>query len=95
MMKGFYSVRKILCLFLSLVITSALSGPVSTSADRAADGFFLTAEYDRLYFAPFDGSAPRLMVDGSTVCTVRSGRWMYASFEDGSVRRLSLNGSLV
>ena len=95
MMKGFYSVREILCLFLALVFTSALSGPVSASADSAADGFFLTAEYDRLYFAPFDGSAPRLMVDVSTVCTVRSGSWLYASFEDGSVRRLSLDGSLV
>ncbi len=65
------------------------------AAVPAADGFFLTAEYGRLYFAPIDGSAPRLMVDGNTTCMLRRDGWIYAAFEDGSVRRLSLDGSQV
>ena len=58
----------------------------------AGPGWFLTAEYNRLYFAPLDGSAPRLVVDSSTVCTERWGEWLYASFEDGSVRRVGPDG---
>ena len=95
-MKGTHF-RQMLCLLLALVLTGALFGcgravPASEEA-AAVPGFFLTAEYDRLYYAPLDGSAPRLLVDNSTVCTVRTGEWLYASFEDGSVRRLSLDGS--
>ena len=60
----------------------------------AGPGWFLTAEYNRLYFAPLDGSAPRLVVDSSTVCTERWGEWLYASFEDGSVRRVGPDGGV-
>ncbi len=61
----------------------------SADADAAAKaGFFLTAEYDRLYFAPLDGSAPQLLVDAGTVCTARWDEWVYASFDDGRVLRL-------
>ena len=96
MMKGIISVRQLL----TLVLTAVLFGcsPATTdaaAADPAATGFFLTAEYDRLYFAPLDGSAPRLLVDCTTISTVRWGEWLYAAFEDGSVRRLSLDGSQV
>ncbi len=58
-------------------------------------GFFLTAEYDRLYFAPLDGSAPRLLVDGSTTCIARWGGWVYAAFDDGSIKRVSLEDGSV
>ncbi len=67
----------------------------TAASDASGKGFFLTAEYDRLYFAPEDGSEPRLLVDSSTVCTARRGEWLYASFDDGSVRRLSLDGSQI
>ena len=54
-MKGSFS-RKLLCLLLVLVLTAALSGCGKTASapEKAAavPGFFLTAEYDRLYFAP-------------------------------------------
>ena len=97
-MKGSFS-RKLLCLLLVLVLTAALSGCGKTASapEKAAavPGFFLTAEYDRLYFAPVDGSVPRLLVDNSTVCTVRTDDWLYAAFEDGSVRRLSLDGNQI
>lgn len=97
-MKGSFS-RKLLRLLLVLVLTAALSGCGKTASapEKAAavPGFFLTAEYDRLYFAPVDGSVPRLLVDNSTVCTVRTDDWLYAAFEDGSVRRLSLDGNQI
>ena len=69
------------------------SPEVPESAAAAKAGFFLTAEYDRLYFAPLDGSAPQLLVDASTVCTARRNDWLYASFEDGRVLRLRADGS--
>ena len=59
----------------------------------AVPGFFLTYEYDRLYFAPLDGSSPCLLADESTTCTARWGEWVYAAFEDGSVRRFRPDGS--
>ena len=55
-------------------------------------GYFLTAEYKRLYFAPADGSAMRLLADNSTVDVARGKDGVYASFEDGSVLRLSFDG---
>ncbi len=82
-----------------IAATEPAAGDVTETDAAAADavpaGFFLAAEYDRLYYAPIDGSAPRLLVDCSTVCTVRCGEWLYASFDDGSVRRISLDGSQV
>ena len=129
MMKGVFSSRQLICLFLVLVLTVSLCGcgrkaeptatepaatepaatePAATepapadspaepaAEDAAADGFFLTAEYDRLYYAPLDGSAPRLAVDNSTTRIARgSDGWAYAAFEDGSVRRVSSDGSRV
>ncbi len=70
--------------------TPESSGTEETT--EAKPGFFLTAEYDRLYFAPLDGSAPRLLVDNSTVLFEHWGDWLYASFEDGSVMRLTSDG---
>ncbi len=64
----------------------------AVSPEAPEEGFFLTAEYDRLYFAPADGAEARLLVDNSTVTAVRYGGWVYASFEDGSVLRLSPDG---
>ena len=114
------SIRRILCLLLTLALSTALFGcsqasgtvaaePPTTgtqtssetpeegpaAAESAVPGFYLTAEYDRLYFAPLDGSAPSLLVDKSTVCTVRWGGWFYASFDDGSVSRISLEDNSV
>ena len=92
-MKGTFHARQLFCLILVLALTAALFGGAPASAEDAAEGFFLTAEYDRLYFAPLDGSAPRLLVDNTTRCIVRRGEWVYASFDDGSVRRLKTDGS--
>lgn len=63
--------------------------------EPAAPGYFLAAEYERLYYAPADGSDPRLVVDNSVIRTVRTDDWLYASFDDGSVCRISLDGSTV
>ena len=103
MMKEWISGRQFLSLLLVFAFTFALLG-CAQSAEAAsaagaaggktgAPGFFLTAEYDRLYFAPLDGSSPRLVADSSTLCTARWGEWLYAAFEDGSIMRLSLDGS--
>ena len=94
MVKGVIPVRQFLCLFVVLVLAALFPGCFA-AADSAADGFFLTAEYDRLYFAPLDGSAPRLLIDGSTTCIVRRGEWLYAAFEDGSIQRLNSDGSQI
>ena len=62
MMKEWISGRQFLCLLLVFAFTFALLG-CAQSAEAAsaagtaeektgAPGFFLTAEYDRLYFAP-------------------------------------------
>ena len=78
------------------VFAPVASGSEEDSAEAsepAAPGFFLTAEYDRLYFAPPDGSAPRLLADNSTTCIARWGERLYAAFEDGSVIRASADGS--
>ena len=74
--------------------TPAAAEEKAEPAVPAGPGWFLTAEYGRLYFAPLDGSAPRLVVDSSTVCTERWGEWLYASFEDGSVRRVGPDGGV-
>ena len=103
MMKEWISGRQFLSLLLVFAFTFALLGCAqpaeAASAAGAAEqttgapGFFLTAEYDRLYFAPLDGSSPRLVADSSTLCTARWGEWLYAACEDGSIMRLSLDGS--
>ncbi len=100
--------RRLFCLLLSSVLVFGLfgcSGPGGNAPAAAEEktgaavplgpGWFLTAEYSRLYFAPLDGSAPRLVVDGSTVYTERWGKWLYAAFEDGSVRRVGLDSGVV
>ena len=91
--------RRLLCLLLALVLTVSLPGgfqsAAADTADPAVPGFYLKAEYDRLYFAPLDGSSFRLVADGSTVCTARWGEWLYAAFDDGSVKRVSLDSGSV
>ena len=92
--------RRLPCLLLIAALALTLAGcgaQVSalpeTAAPAAKAGFLLTAEYDRLYFAPLDGSTPLLLADASTVCTARWGDWLYASFDDGRVLRLRADGS--
>ncbi|MBQ6428055.1 MAG: hypothetical protein IJK03_04695, partial [Oscillospiraceae bacterium] len=110
MIKKWISGRQFLCLLLVFAFMLALLGcaqPAEAASaagaaeektgapEAAVPGFFLTAEYDRLYFAPLDGSSPRLVADSSTLCTARWGEWLYAAFEDGSIMRLSQDGSSV
>ncbi|MBQ6372441.1 MAG: substrate-binding domain-containing protein [Oscillospiraceae bacterium] len=75
---------------------SQQAAPSETSEVPAAakPGFFLTAEYSRLYFAPADGSDPQLIIDNSVIGTVRRGDLLYVSFEDGSIRRVSADGKV-
>ena len=88
--------RRLLCLLLVFALAPALSGCTqaagAASAPPASAGFFLTLEYDRLYFAPVDGSAAHLVADSSTLCTARWGDWLYAAFEDGSIWRFRADG---
>ncbi|MBO7671114.1 MAG: substrate-binding domain-containing protein [Oscillospiraceae bacterium] len=107
MIKEWISGRQFLCLLvlaLSLALLGCARSAEAASAAGAAEektgasqpalpGFFLTAEYDRLYFAPLDGSALRLVADNSTLCTARWGEWLYAAFEDGSIGRVRTDGS--
>ena len=73
---------------------AAVPAEITEAADAAEPGFFLTTEYGRLYFAPMDGSDPRLLVDNNAICTVRRGDLLYVSFEDGSIRRVSADGKV-
>ena len=73
---------------------AAVPVEIPEAADAAEPGFFLTTEYGRLYFAPMDGSDPRLLVDNSAICTVRRGNLLYVSFEDGSIRLVSADGKV-
>lgn len=73
-------------------VTEPSASDEIVAEEEAAPGYFLLAEYNRLYYVPQNGSAPELVIDNSTVCTVRHGNWLYASFEDGSVSRVSLSG---
>ncbi|MBR3175601.1 MAG: hypothetical protein IKF55_07025, partial [Oscillospiraceae bacterium] len=94
MIKKWISGRHFLCLLLVFAFMLALLGcaqPAEAASaagaaeektgapEAAVPGFFLTAEYDRLYFAPLDGSSPRLVADSSTLCTTRWGEWLYAA----------------
>ena len=63
--------------------------------EEAVPGFYLTAEYDRLYFAPLDGSDMQLLVDRTTIFLTRFGEYVYASFDDGSVVRVDTRGNKV
>ena len=63
--------------------------------EEAVPGFYLTAEYDRLYFAPLDGSDMQLLADRTTLFITRFGDFVYASFDDGSVVRVDTRGNKV
>ena len=104
MMKEWISGRQFLCLLLVFAFTFALLG-CAQSAEAAsaagtaegktgAPGFFLTAEYDRLYFAPLDGSSPRLVADSSTLCTARWGEWLYAAFTRKYAQKIEIQFQL-
>ena len=95
MRKTIFTFRRLLSLGFAAVLALGLLCPSAMAeADApAASGYFLTAEYSRLYFAPADGSPLRLVADNETVVTERWGEYLYASFEDGSIRRFNLDGS--
>ena len=83
--------KKLLVCLLCAALLSGLAG--TAFADTAeSDYFLLTAEYGRLYRAPYSGGDAELLADAYTFCYVRDGSSVLASFEDGTIRRIDPAG---
>ncbi|MBR3641002.1 MAG: substrate-binding domain-containing protein [Oscillibacter sp.] len=80
----------LLCAATLLSLTACGETKPADGASKGAytDGFFLTEEYERLYYAPFDGSETVLLTDRYTRDHARSAGSLLAEYEGGSVERI-------
>lgn len=79
--------KKIFALILSFLLLS--SAAVYADADAQEESMlYLTTEYERLYQVPLAGGDAVLLADAYTVCNVRDGETVLASFQDGTIRRI-------
>ena len=79
--------KKLCALFLCLFLLSSSAGYADVDTNEASV-FYLPAEYNRLYKVPLTGGDADLLADAYTVCIVRDGDSILASFQDGTVRQI-------